>query len=651
MSKSLLFGRLLRRSFLTTAVAGGSYIAYESLRPYENDSKLASKLPEIIKKFPSLPSRQEMILRLGAEFDSEKPAAGVEDIKEKFDVVIIGGGATGTGSAVDAATRGLNVLLVERNDFASGTSSKSTKMAHGGVRYLEKAFWELSKAQLDLVIEALNERSSMLSNAPHLSSILPILIPVYKLWQLPYMYIGCVMYDLFAGRQNLRRSYVLTPNGTTAAAPTLDPTGLVGSIVYHDGSFNDARMNVTLALTAVKNGATVLNYLEVAQLVKSEDGKVKGVRITDKETGKQYVVGAESVVNATGPFADTILDMDHDPKGLPPKTPLTTPRMVVPSGGVHIMLPDFYCPKDLGLLDPSTPDGRVMFFLPWQGRVLAGTTDTPLKKVPTSPIPSEDEILDILKEIQHYVKFEVKREDVLSAWCGVRPLVRDPKKVPKDGSTQGLVRNHLVHHSDSGMITISGGKWTTYREMAEDTINNVLKVTPSLSLKAKPCQTKQFKLLGGEFYDETLTARLAQEYRIPTALSEYLAKNYGDRAATILELYKADEQNRLPVSLAASDVKPSYDAYEYPVTVAELKYCIDNEYTRHPIDFLARRTRLAMLDAKVGLESVEGVVEVMGKEFNWSGEEKAKIRSETEEFIKYMGIYENTSCYVEEQKH
>ncbi|ODV94754.1 hypothetical protein PACTADRAFT_50614 [Pachysolen tannophilus NRRL Y-2460] len=659
-----ILGRLLKATALTSVVGGASLASYSYAHDkLENDSAIKDKLPAIIKELPPLPSREALIKRLGPTISEKFGTTKKEnefsasDAQIKYDLIIIGGGATGTGCAVDATTRGLNVLLLEKNDFASGTSSKSTKMAHGGVRYLEKAFWELSKAQLDLVIEALNERSSMLENAPHLSSVLPIMIPVYKWWEVPYMYVGCKAYDFFAGSQNLKSSYILSPSSAIAAAPMLKADNLVSALVYHDGSFNDSRMNVALALTAIKDGATVLNYMEVKQLLKTDDNKVKGVRVVDSETGNEYLVGADAVINATGPKSDTILDMDHDVKGVAPALPLNTPRMVVPSGGVHVMLPDYYCPKDLGLLDPSTSDGRVMFFLPWQGRVLAGTTDTPLKKVPDSPIPSEEEIRDILKELQPYIKFEVKREDVLSAWCGIRPLVKDPRKVPKDGTTQDLVRNHLIHQTDSGLITISGGKWTTYREMAQETIDTVIEKFPELKtnnskkIALKPCQTKRYKLYGAEFFDRTLAARLAQEYQVPSELAEHLAAYYGDKAGLVLELYKKDEANQLPVGLASDNVKPSYNNFQYPFTVAELKYSIANEYTRHPIDFLARRTRLAMLDAKVGLEAVDGVVKVMGEELNWDNDHKEKVKKETEEFIKYMGIYENTSCFIEDQKH
>ncbi len=350
------------------------------------------------------PTREESFRRLGATVESlgfekknvDAGEARAKDAKVKYDVVVVGGGAVGCGTALDATLRGLKVLLVEKNDYASGTSSKSTKMAHGGVRYLEKAVFQLSKAQLDLVIEALHERASVIQNAPHLATCLPICIPVYKWYQLPYFYAGCVLYDMFAGSEGLRHSYVMTRQRTLDEHPQLDPSGLVGGLVYHDGLFNDARMNIALALTAEQNGATVLNYTAVEQLLKDGNGKTRGVRVQDRETGNQYLVGAEAVIGAAGPYSDALISMDKSETGMPDPEALGNPKMVVPSGGVHVILPEWYCSEDQGLLDASTADGRVMFFLPWQGKVLAGTTDVPLERVPENPVATEKDISSIM---------------------------------------------------------------------------------------------------------------------------------------------------------------------------------------------------------------------------------------------------------------
>lgn len=588
-----------------------------------------------------LPSREDLLSKLSKT--------------DQFDVLVIGGGATGTGCAVDAATRGLNVALVEMHDFASGTSSKSTKMAHGGVRYLEKAVFQLSKAQLDLVIEALNERGHMLNTAPHLCKILPIMIPVYTYWQIPYFYVGCKMYDLFAGSQNLKNSYLLTKRQAADIAPMLDPTTLKAGLVYHDGSFNDSRMNTALAVTAIENGATVLNYMEVKQLIKDkETGKVQGALVTNRETGEQFTVKAKVTVNATGPYSDKLLQMDENKDGKPdPTKPLPNatistkvavenPKMVVPSAGVHIILPSFYCPREMGLLDVKTSDGRVMFFLPWQGKVLAGTTDIPMKQVPQNPTAAESDIQDILQELQHYIKFPVKREDVLSAWAGIRPLVIDPRKSQGNtgGSTQGLVRSHLCFTTDNGMVTIAGGKWTTYREMAEETINEVVKVG---KFNVKPCITRKLKLSGAENWNPNLAALLAQKYHLSGAMSNHLSENYGTRAPLICEMFQEDERNQLPVTFGGRENVTVYgnvnfDSFRYPFTIGELNYSVDYEYTRTALDFLMRRTRFAFLDARQALDAVEGTVTVMGDKLDWDSTRRKHEIEKSKEFIRTFGV-------------
>lgn len=632
MSRILLL-KLFKAAAGATAAVGAGVVYLDFVKPANPPSMVAHRKP-LLKELPPPPSREQLLQTLDKEFD----------------VLVIGGGATGTGTALDAQTRGLDVCLLEKRDFALGTSSKLTKMAHGGVRYLEKAIFQLLKDQLDLVIEALNERGNMLRTAPHLVTVLPIMIPVYKWWKVPYFFVGCKMYDWFAGSQNLRSLTIFSREMTAAIAPMMDDANLKATCVYHDGSFNDARMNATLAITAIDKGATCLNYMEVKQLIK-KDGKIVGVHAQDRENFKDYFVKAKCVVNATGPWADRILDMDADPEGKPPADGPLPPKMVVPSLGVHVVLPEYYCPRDIGLLDPSTSDGRVMFFLPWQGKVLAGTTDTPLKLVPENPIPSEEDIQDILNELQKYMVFPVAREDVLLAWSGIRPLVRDPAKIPKhgDSGTQALVRSHLLTTSPSGLITISGGKWTTYREMAEETVNKVVELNFK-NRDLKPCQTNHLVLAGGEDYYKNYAGRLIHEYKIPEKLAKHLASNYGLRASLILELYAQLDFNKLPVTVAVlDDFHPSHEvahedntlsylSYDEPFTVAELLYSLKYEYTRTPMDFLGRRTRLAFLNARQALAAIDGVVEIMRKEHNWDDAYALRMKTEAEDRIGKMGI-------------
>ncbi|KAG7193753.1 mitochondrial glycerol-3-phosphate dehydrogenase [Scheffersomyces spartinae] len=629
MFRRLATSKLAKATYVASAALGLTVVYLDFIKSpnkplvdYTNFQPLSTQEKNVVKP----PTRQQLLQRL-------------KDGPTTFDTLIIGGGAVGSGVAVDAVTRGLSVCLLEREDFASGTSSKSTKMAHGGVRYLEKAIFQLLKDQLDLVIEALNERANMMRTAPHLVSVLPILIPVYKWWQIPYFYAGCKMYDWFAGYQNLRSSTLYLGEHAKAAAPMIESSNLKAACLYHDGSFNDARMNATLALTAIENGATVLNYMNVVQLLK-QDSKVIGVIAQDRETGETFQIKAKSVVNATGPFADQILEMDKDPKGLPPLIK-QLPKMVVPSSGVHIVLPEYYGPKEMGLLDPSTEDGRVMFFLPWQGKVLAGTTDTPLKEVPDSPVAKEDEINDILNELQKYINFKVEREDVLSAWSGVRPLVKDPSIEENNGKTEGLVRSHLITTSPTGLVTILGGKWTTYREMAEETVNTIIS-TSNLEPK-RPCQTNSIILAGGENYHPGIDTQLIHEYHIPAKLATHWANNYGTRSVILAKLYISDPLNRLPIELAGKIEHPkellgeSFMETE-PFTVAELKYAMNYEYARTPVDFLARRTRLAFLNAKEAYVSIDAVVNIMGRELGWNRKTAEQMKQDAEDYIGKMGI-------------
>ena len=360
--------------------------------------------------FPAMKSRAEML----AELRRHNP-----DSNEEYDLLVIGGGATGTGIAVDAVTRGLKVALVERDDFSSGTSSKSTKLVHGGVRYLEKAIFNLDYGQLELVIEALRERKSFLNIAPHLSSSLPIVLPIQHWYQLPYFWAGTKAYDFLAGSQGLESSYYMSKSKAIAALPLLRKDNMVGALVYYDGQHNDSRMNISLAVTAALYGATTANYVEVTGLEKDASGKICGAKVRDVMAGlnkdedaaaaQEFTVRAKGVINATGPFADAIERMD-DP---------SRKAIVAPASGTHIMLPEKICPKGMGLLDAATSDGRVIFVLPWQGSTLAGTTDNPCD-VQKNPVAQPEEVDFILKEVSKLLSPEsvLTRADVLATWSG-----------------------------------------------------------------------------------------------------------------------------------------------------------------------------------------------------------------------------------------
>uniref|UniRef100_A0A6I8REB1 Glycerol-3-phosphate dehydrogenase n=1 Tax=Xenopus tropicalis TaxID=8364 RepID=A0A6I8REB1_XENTR len=556
-----------------------------------------------------LPSREAQLLTL-------------QKTKE-FDVLVIGGGATGCGCALDAVSRGLKTALVERDDFSSGTSSRSTKLIHGGVRYLQKAIMNFDIEQYKLVKEALHERANLLEIAPHLSAPLPIMLPVYKWWQLPYYWVGIKAYDLVAGSQCLRSSYILSKSKALELFPMLQKDKLVGAIVYYDGQHNDARMNLAIALTAARYGAATANYTEVVRLLRRTDpesGKerVCGARCRDVLTGQEFDVRAKCVINATGPFTDSVRRMDNQ----------EVKNICQPSAGVHIVMPGYYSPDNMGLLDPATSDGRVIFFLPWEKMTIAGTTDTPTE-VTHHPIPTEDDINFILTEVRNYLSsdVEVRRGDVLAAWSGIRPLVTNPNS--KD--TQSISRNHVVDVGESGLVTIAGGKWTTYRSMAEDTLDAAIKAH---NLKAGPCRTVGLFLEGGKDWSPTLYIRLVQDYGLESEVAQHLAATYGDQAFEVAKLAKVTGK-RWPI-VGKRLVS------EFPYIEAEIKYAL-REYACTAVDVISRRTRLGFLNVQAAEEALPRIVDIMAKELNWKEQKKKEELEAAKNFLYYEMGYKSRS--------
>ncbi|CAG8443548.1 5470_t:CDS:2 [Acaulospora colombiana] len=577
-----------------------------------NRSILFEKMSDKPHTFWAPPSRKEMLSML---------KNSIKDNESVFDVLIIGGGATGAGTALDAATRGLKVALVERDDFAAGTSSRSTKLVHGGVRYLEKAFKELDYEQYKLVREALHERATFLHIAPYLSYPLPIILPIYKWWQLPYFWVGVKAYDFLAGTagEKLESSYFSTRSKTLEAFPWLKKEKLVGALVYYDGQHNDARMNVALALTAISYGAVVANHVEVVNLLKDENGKVIGAHVRDNLTNEEWDIRSKGVINATGAFTDGIRSMDNP----------RTEKIVQPSSGVHIVLPNYYSPRKMGLLDPQTSDGRVIFFLPWEGATIAGTTDSPTE-LTYNPVPKEEEIQWILEEVRRYLSpdIKVRRSDVLSAWSGIRPLVRDPSAK----NTSELVRSHMIDVSESNMITISGGKWTTYRNMAKETVDVAIKV-----LELKPSNdslTERAKLVGSHGYSNTTFIKIIQQFGIETEIAQHLAQSYGDRAWAVAALSEPTGK-RWPVF--GQRISPSY-----PYIEAEVRYAVRREYACTLVDVIARRTRLAFINAQATLESLPRIIDIMSQELGWSPERQTQEFDRAVEFLHTMGLPRQT---------
>lgn len=420
---------------------------------------------------------------------------------------------------------------------------------------------------------------------------------------MPYYWVGIKCYDLVAGDRNVKSSYYLSKSEALERFPMLKGEKLCGAIVYYDGQQNDARMNLAIALTAGRQGATVCNHVEVLELLKKPDasGKQKlcGAKVKDTITGKVWDIKAKCIINATGPFTDSIRKMD-DP---------TVKTICCPSSGVHIVLPGYYSPQKMGLLDPSTSDGRVIFFLPWLNQTIAGTTDLACD-ITHNPKPTEDEIQFILTEIKHYLNadVDVRRGDVLSAWSGIRPLVSDPNKE----DTQSLARNHIVHVSPSGLVTIAGGKWTTYRAMAQHTLDAAITAC-NLKPEHQESQTANMLLEGSHGWTPTMYIRLVQDFGLDCEVAQHLAQSYGDRAFPVAKMASLTGK-RWPI--IGKKIHP-----EFPYIDAEVRYAV-HDYAMTAIDVIARRLRLAFLNVQAAQEALPTICDIMAEELKWSKEEK-----------------------------
>ena len=485
-----------------------------------------------------------------------------------YDIAVIGGGATGLGVALDAAARGYSVVLLESEDFAKGTSSRSTKLVHGGVRYL-------AQGNVSLVREALHERASVLRNAPHLAHRLAFVMPCYHFWEIPFYGAGLVMYDALAGKRGLGKTAVLGRVGTVEALPNIQPEGLKGSVKYWDGQFDDARLALALARTAAQRGAHLINYCDVTGLLHT-DGKVDGVVAPDQETGAQFNVRARCVINATGVWVDALRRQDDEHAGR------EIEDIVAPSQGVHVVVDREFKPSDHALIIPNTSDGRVLFTVPWLGKVIIGTTDTPRHDLSREPDPVREELEFILRESAKYLRRAPTPADIRSIWVGLRPLVKPPKNAGND--TKALSREHTVLVSHSGMVTVTGGKWTTYRAMAADVLQHCIErdLLPARS----PCTTESLLLVGAQ-----------RGMPVAHALSDPPdLRSYGDEGETVQSLPGA--QNVLGGGL----------------TEAMVRFAARYEYARRVEDVLARRSRLLFLDAALAASLADVVGEILREE-------------------------------------
>ncbi len=492
----------------------------------------------------------------------EDDIAKIESEAGQWDIVIIGGGATGLGTAVESASRGYKTLLLEQHDFAKGTSSRSTKLVHGGVRYLQQG-------NISLVIEALHERGLLIQNAPHLVRNQSFVVPNYDWWRGPFYGVGLKVYDLLAGRLGLGPSKFISRDETIERIPNVEREGLRGGIIYYDGQFDDSRLAVNLAQTVHDLGGTAVNYMKVTTLLKS-NGMVNGVVAVDQETEREYKLRARVVVNATGVFTDQIRRMD-EPRAA---------KMITISQGVHVVLDKKFLRGDSAIMVPQTDDGRVLFAVPWHNRVLIGTTDTPMKQAALEPGPLEEEIEFILHNAAKYMAKDPSRSDVKSVFAGLRPLAKAASHGKK---TSEISRDHVVSVSHSGLVTITGGKWTTYRRMGEDAVDQAIIVA---GLEERPSVTAGLRVHGGTDVSERQNHLYV----------------YGSDASEIENLMSADPSLNERIHPAL------------PYTRGEVIWHVRNEMARTVEDVLARRTRALFLDARASIEAAPVVAELMAGE-------------------------------------
>ncbi len=504
--------------------------------------------------------------------------AEIRATAETWDVLVIGGGATGLGTALDAASRGFRTLLLEQHDFGKGTSSRSTKLVHGGVRYLRQG-------DVSLVFEALKERGLMLQNAPHLVRNQSFVIPAYDWWEGPFYTVGLKVYDMMAGKLGLGPSRLISREETVELIPTIEKNGLKGGIIYHDGQFDDARMLISLAQTCEDHEGMVANYIKVTELVK-EKGLVSGVLAVDQDTGEEFRIPAKAVVNATGVFADHILRMD-DPEAV---------NMIRPSQGIHLVLDSKFLQGRHAIMVPQTSDGRVMFAVPWYNKVVIGTTDTLVDDTSLEPKALEEEIDFVLKTAGQYLANDPNREDVLSVFAGLRPLAAsgDDEK-----STKEISRHHKVLVSVSGLISVIGGKWTTYRKMAEDAVDYAVMVG---ELPERKCHTHHLPVHG---------------YEGATGLTVNPLSVYGQDRSRIEDIgHKTFGADR-------------YLSKSLGIEKAQVIWAVREEMARTLEDVLARRTRALFLDAKESLRMAPEAVKIMASEL---GQDPQWIQNQLDQY-------------------
>ncbi|MBV8573362.1 MAG: glycerol-3-phosphate dehydrogenase/oxidase [Acidobacteriaceae bacterium] len=502
----------------------------------------------------------------------------------EWDIIIVGGGATGVGVAIDAASRGYDTLLLEGSDFGKGTSSRSTKLVHGGVRYLEQG-------NVSLVMEALKERGILRQNAPHLVSDLAFVVPNYDWWEAPFYGLGLKLYNILSGKYGFGPSKVLSREETLERLPTINRDGLRGGVIYYDGQFDDARLLINMVATAAEQGATLINYCLVTGLLKDKDNFVNGVIARDEESGDEFTALSRIVINATGPFTDALRQL-ADP---------SVQRMISPSQGIHLVFDRSFLPGHSAIMVPHTSDGRVMFAIPWHNHTLVGTTDTAISEPTLDPSPKEEEIEFILNTAAEYLQKAPQRSDVLSVFTGIRPLV----KAANASNTAALSRDHTIHIDESGLLSIAGGKWTTYRNMAEDCVDHAATMG---KLPERECVTRRLNIHG--FH--------------PQAQKFGELSFYGSDAPAIQDLIRSEPDLGRPLAAAL------------PYVAAEVVWAVRYEMARTVEDVLCRRTRALFLNSKAAQEAAPTVASLIARELGydtrWESKQLAAFRQAAAHF-------------------
>ncbi|MDV6235092.1 glycerol-3-phosphate dehydrogenase/oxidase [Leptospira ellisii] len=513
---------------------------------------------------------------------------------ETYDILFIGGGSTGSGAAFDAAKRGYKTALIEKRDFASGTSSRSTKLIHGGVRYLAQFHFKL-------IHEALSERQRLLENAPHLVKPLKFVLPAYRFYERPYYGIGLTLYDILASKGKLPFHKTISKSEAISEFAAIQKKGLFGGITYFDAQFNDARLNVLLARSAEKEGATVANRVELVSFIK-ENGKLKGAHLKDLETGRTFPVYSKVIANTTGIWVDHVRKLD-DPR---------TFNVLSPSQGIHLVFSKEKIPCESAMIIPKTKDGRVVFIIPWEDHVILGTTDTPVENPGDEPLPIGNEVRFLLETGNEYLENPLTEADILSVFVGIRPLI-SPEG---NQDTKNISREEVILVANSGLVTMGGGKWSTYRKMAEDLVDKLVQVG-NLETKEE-CSTKHYLFPGAAGYSETLHKEIEGVYKVESGFAKRLQNYYGTEVFEIL------------------GKKPKLLGKGIPYFEEEVNFAVDKEFALGVTDILARRFRILFVNLESARKMVGPVSAILSKRLKWKEKKKKEEESAALELIENL---------------